>query len=153
MKTCKKCGVVKEFSLFGKQKANKDGLSSWCKQCTKEYMERYAKTYTPKVTDELREQRRLNIVRYRKENPGYNTRHVIKYLTKRSGATPEWLSQEQKDAIASMYAEARRLTEETGEQHHVDHIVPVQGKNISGLHVPWNLQVLTAAENWSKSNN
>ena len=66
--------------------------------------------------------------------------------------TPPWLTQGHQDQIVSIYAERDRLTDATGVQHHVDHIIPMQGENISGLHVPWNLQVLTASENCSKQN-
>lgn len=66
--------------------------------------------------------------------------------------TPIWLSDSDCDKINSFYLEARRLTGETGEQHHVDHILPLRGDKVSGLHVPGNLQVLTASENRAKKN-
>ena len=73
-------------------------------------------------------------------------------------ATPHWLTPAQCEATRSTYEEAARLTRETGVPHHVDHIVPLQGRcprtkrrNVCGLHVPWNLQVLTRPENTAKN--
>lgn len=59
-------------------------------------------------------------------------------------ATPPWADM---DAIKAVYAEARRMTRETGELHVVDHIVPKIGKIVCGLHVSWNLRVIHWREN------
>jgi len=67
--------------------------------------------------------------------------------------TPCWLTDSDNAAILAIYERARQLTKETGVEHHVDHIIPLQGSLVSGLHVPGNLQILTAAENLGKSNN
>lgn len=67
-------------------------------------------------------------------------------------ATPPWLTKEHKKQIGLIYREALRLTQETGILFHVDHIVPLNGRTVSGLHVPWNLQVMKAEDNHRKSN-
>lgn len=67
-------------------------------------------------------------------------------------ATPKWLTKEQRDAMRQMYLTARQLTKLTGERYVVDHKVPLRSDEVCGLHVPWNLQVITQEENLAKSN-
>lgn len=67
-------------------------------------------------------------------------------------ATPKWLTTEHKQQIREMYLAARRLTKETGTKYVVDHIVPLRSEVVCGLHVPWNLQILTHVDNCAKSN-
>ena len=71
------------------------------------------------------------------------SRHKVKLRR----ASPSWIDLA---ALRSHYKRARALTLATGVQHEVDHIVPLGGKLVSGLHVPWNLQVVTRAVNRSK---
>jgi hypothetical protein len=76
----------------------------------------------------------------------------MKYHASKLNATPNWLTQEHHDQIKLIYAHAKECELLTGDKYHVDHIVPLQGENVSGLHVPWNLQVLPADINIKKSN-
>jgi 5-methylcytosine-specific restriction endonuclease McrA len=64
---------------------------------------------------------------------------------------PSWLTPEHWDQINAFYLRAAELTKETGIPHCVDHKHPLRGKTVSGLHVPWNLQVITQKENLHKS--
>ena len=64
-------------------------------------------------------------------------------------ATPAWANF---DLIRKMYIKAVEKTKETGVHYHVDHIVPLRGENVCGLHVENNLRVITAKENLMKGN-
>lgn len=67
--------------------------------------------------------------------------------------TPKWLSNDQEKQITQIYDNARKLREVHGLDVEVDHIVPVKGKNVSGLHVPWNLRIIKKEHNRLKGNN
>lgn len=62
------------------------------------------------------------------------------------------LTEEQIQQMRNMYWLARDLMTTTGEPYEVDHIIPLRGKDICGLHVPWNLQILPRDLNRSKNN-
>ena len=62
------------------------------------------------------------------------------------------LTEEQIQQMRDIYWLARDLTTIHGEQYEVDHIIPIKGKDICGLHVPWNLQILPRHLNRQKTN-
>lgn len=86
---------------------------------------------------------------WNKAHPEVTTAKLAKHRASKIQATPKWADQ---TAITSIYSEASRLTKETGIKHHVDHIVPLRGKKVSGLHVEFNLRAIPATENLRKSN-
>ena len=99
-----------------------------------------------------RDKRRLYLRKhYSRNKPEYVARCAM-YRASKMNATPPWLTPIHMAQIQEMYDVAFAKSVQTGVKHHVDHIHPLQGDNFSGLHVPWNLQVIEAFENLSKGN-
>jgi hypothetical protein len=89
---------------------------------------------------------------WKKNNAGHNSAIMAKRRADKIQRTPAWMTKEQLAAIDKLYKQAAWLTRITGVRWHVDHIVPLKGKNVSGLHIPDNLQVIPAWENMKKGN-
>ena len=106
-----------------------------------------------KVTEWARnnhERANANKTRWRLANPGKVRAASARRNADRVRATPSWLSAIQLAQIEEFYEIAAARTIQLGEIHHVDHIHPLRGRTFNGLHVAWNLQVLTAEENLRK---
>tara|TARA_R110000868_G_scaffold78283_3_gene223508 strand:+ start:7266 stop:7952 length:687 start_codon:yes stop_codon:yes gene_type:complete len=85
-------------------------------------------------------------------NKGLVREKTRRYQATKLKATPPWLTAIHHAQIQEMYDVAVALEMQTGVPHHVDHIHPLQGQELCGLHVPWNLQVLPWRDNIAKSN-
>lgn len=102
-----------------------------------------------KYREENPEKVKAALTKHREENPDKVNAIAAKRRAAKLLATPTWSS---KEAIQAFYTRAMELTQLTGILHVVDHIIPLQGKTVCGLHVEFNLQVLTESENCSKNN-
>ena len=87
--------------------------------------------------------------RWQKANPFKVSAQKAKRHARRLQACPKWVANADLQAI---YLQCRKLTKETGIEYHVDHIIPLVNPSVCGLHVPWNLRIVSAEENLRKSN-
>ncbi len=65
-------------------------------------------------------------------------------------ATPPWTTPEMKEEIKAIYRQSAAMTRDLGVIFNVDHAVPLKGVVVCGLHVPWNLRIITEEENLSR---
>lgn len=99
-----------------------------------------------------KEQIKFKNYKWRTLNPAKMAAYTAKYNATKLQATPKWLTEFHIKQIECIYQLKYTLQKLTNTRYHVDHIIPLQGKTVSGLHVPWNLQILTAKDNIIKSN-
>lgn len=160
-KVCTSCKAEKPLDAFHKNKSAKDGLTFNCKDCaTKKARSHYAQR-SPKERLNIKrvwqDKNRQHVNDYNnnwvKQNPEKHAARQAERRARKNQATPPWLTKEQRQASAEMYKLAKKFQSAFGKNYHVDHIVPLKGENVCGLHVPWNLQLLESSLNLGKSNN
>lgn len=175
MKTCTKCKNAKEKNNFYFNRGTADKLGSWCKacsvgphkvlrackveECTKRIITNNKSGYCTKHKTSSPQYKifaKQRTLRYKNKNPArFNAKQrkaSSKIRATRSCRIPKGLTASDKKLINMYYDLAAYLTDVTDIRWHVDHIIPLRGKNISGLHVPTNLRVIPEHENFCKGN-
>lgn len=177
-KICKGCGLLLSLSCFNKHSTTVDGFRAKCKECRRlEHIE-----YRNKNPERIRELYRKASKKKRKNRPcaekqklwyrkdvesGKARARQKRWYTQnkdkvrnnwalrranKKNASPKWLSGRDKEKIRELHQICLMFQIYTGQNYHVDHIVPLTHERICGLHVPWNLSVLSGWDNQSKSN-
>ena len=132
------------FTKYNKREDVKERKHEWYVAHRKQVIEAAA-TRPAEVLCEYRNSwKKNNIVQVRADTKARRRKH--------RQATPSWLTRSQKSEIRQLYQIAITMTKTTGEQYVVDHIIPLRSDSVCGLHVPWNLRVMTQEENLKKSN-
>ena len=120
---------------------------------TDRHREHARKTWQAKKADQEwretdRQRVRDGLAEDRQRRPEYWRARAQARRAQKVDATPAWLTDEQLAAIVAVFMDAASRSA----LHHVDHIIPLVNDLVCGLHVPWNLQVLTKRDNLRKGN-
>lgn len=128
---------------------NKEWCKAW-KAANKEKTSAYRKEYYQRNKEKMKKQMR----EWSKANLGRVNYHSAKRRASKKTATMSWTDENYIKDLYQNAHEASQLFQKIGIDvlFHVDHIVPLQGKNVCGLHTQDNLQILTHSENLSKGN-
>jgi hypothetical protein len=165
----------KEWYLANREKAlakQRENVLSRYEE-VKEYQKKYrqenkekSKEYKRQYYLENKEKVLNKSLKYQKENPDKTLKRNKKYKKTEKGRINFQVYRNARrkrerhaslggifhKEILAIYNECKRITLQTGIKHEVDHIIPVMHKDVSGLHVPWNLQIIPAKANKQKTN-
>jgi hypothetical protein len=134
LKKCANCKIIKDISMYGLDKSRYYGISQSCYDCDALKGRKYLSLNRDTCINRSREH-------YLSNKNSYLARNANRRAL-RLKATPNWAN----------LAKIKEIYANCPENHHVDHIIPLKGELVSGLHVENNLQYLTAKENMQKSN-
>jgi len=178
--TCKTCNKTKPKTEFGKDRRLRSGVRSECKECSRLRTKRWREGNPEKVaeynkrTDWTRKwvaqnpEKRLaasrsyyarnklahaeRVQRWYEKNRGRRRAITMNYRAAKRRATPVWFSELDDFVLSELHDKAVTLEKLGHGKFHVDHIVPLQGETVCGLHWRRNWQLMPASENVKKSN-
>ena len=151
MKICLMCQTAKDIGAYSYSPTGRYGLNPWCKSCVRAYQQARYRGGVASNSPQVRKSAakildvkipELNQSALKDSLPGFRTAEATWHKLLKKNRVPPWVKFEEILPIYQAAALARYFT--------VDHIVPLHGKHVSGLHVPWNLQLLTKSENSRK---
>jgi hypothetical protein len=166
-RVCVDCGVDITFAYNSKHGPH-------CKPCVKAYHKAYREANVDKIAaqkfewkqankehvaardrayaDANPEKKTLARKKWIAANPGKDVAAKALNAQKRKRRIPTWLSEDDKWMVEQAYELAAVRSKMFGFKWHVDHVIPLNGKRVSGLHVPTNLQVVPWIDNLKKHN-
>jgi 5-methylcytosine-specific restriction endonuclease McrA len=140
--SCQVCAAENQANVRAKRTPEQiQAVNAYARQNVKKWVESHRGD--PRIKETKR--------RWKKNNVAYTRADSVRRYAAKINRTPNWLNAGEFFEIECIYKYCAGLRK-IGMNYHVDHIVPLQGDNVSGLHVPWNLQVIHADENLSKGN-
>lgn len=155
-KICSKCLKEKLGSEFLVIKGRLP--ASYCVECYKKQKREYSQKNLVNENGHKRDWATRNKhkvaearKKWRQENAGVLKAGKSNRKKHINQATPKWLTSFHYQCISAFY-EIAHARSAGPVKYHVDHIIPIRGKNVCGLNVPWNLETLKAEENMKKGN-
>lgn len=128
-RVCKKCNIFKPKDSMSGSRKSKSGMSSICKDCKNKF----------------------SSIRIKK-NPEKHNFYIAYRRATNKKAIPPWINSSHKNEMKKIYEESKMKSKSENIIYEVDHIIPLVSDFVCGLHVPWNLRVITRKENREKNN-
>lgn len=156
---CKRCdkayrlGREEEAKEYAKAyyQTNKERLSSANRKWAEDHpstVSGYKKKWRQNNMDKIKSSREI----YQQRTLAQHAHYEAARRARKLQATPNWLTPNDWKWTKWYYTHARTMSILTGISYHVDHIIPLRGTHVCGLHCPTNLQVIPGHENMTKSN-